>query len=284
MNRTKRSTTFFAMIMVLAISLCSSCVINGDGEFFSIFSGPKYEEEFHKTVPLERGGDFILRNVNGSIIIETWDREEVEITAVKTARGNKNNLDRVQIKIDVSDQFVEIDTIYEKRRNLRVSVSYQVLVPENINLELIRTVNGSIKMKGPFSDVKAVSTNGGIQLEEAAGYVSLSSTNGSIKAYELKGNIHTGTTNGSILLEIRSLTDDVTAKTVNGGIKLAFDDFLDADLNLRTSNGKIHVDFPITVENLRKSRRSLEGRIGKGGPEISLKTVNGSIKLISLDY
>jgi hypothetical protein len=137
MNHTKRSTTFFAMIMVLAISLCSSCVINGDGEFFSIFSGPKYEEEFHKTVPLERGGDFILRNVNGSIIIETWDREEVEITAVKTARGSKNNLDRVQIKINANDQFVEIDTIYEKRRNLRVSVSYQVLVPENINLVCI---------------------------------------------------------------------------------------------------------------------------------------------------
>jgi len=284
MNHKKRGTILFAMIIVLAISLCSSCVVNGDGEGFSIFSGPKYEEEFHKTVPLERDGDFVLKNVNGSIIIETWDREEVEITAVKTARGSKNNLKRVQIKIMASDQSVEIDTIYEKRRNLRVSVAYQVLVPENINLELIKTVNGSIKMKGPFSDVKAACTNGGIQLEGAAGYVSLSSTNGSIKAYEIEGNIYAGTTNGSILLEIRSLTDDVTAKTVNGGIKLALDDLMDANLNLRTSNGKVHVDFPVTVENLRKSRRSLEGRIGKGGPEISLKTVNGSIKLISMDY
>jgi len=265
--------------MLLAVGLCSSCVINGNGEFYSVFSGPKYEEEFHETFFLEEGGDLILKNVNGSISIETWGREEVEITAVKKARGSKKYLDRAQIKIDASDRSIEIDTIYEKRRNVRVSVDYIVVVPENINLKFIKSTNGRLKLVGPFLDVKAFTTNGDIHLDDATGYVSLSSTNGSIKAYYLEGEIHAGTTNGSIYLTLRTLTDNVTAKTTNGGIKMALESPVDADLTLRTSNGRIHVDLPVTIEKFSSSRRRLDGRIGNGGPVISLKAVNGSIRL-----
>jgi len=239
--------------MLLAVGLCSSCVINGNGDFYSVFSGPKYEEEFHETFFLEKGGDLTLKNVNGAISIETWSREEVEITAVKKAGGSKKYLDRAQIKINASDRSIEIDTVYEKRRNLRVSVTYTLVVPENTNLKFIKSTNGRLKLSGPFL---------------------------SIKAYDLEGNIHAGTTNGSIYILLRALTDNVTAKTTNGGIKMALDSPVDADLTLRTSNGRIHVDMPVTIEKFSSSRRRLDGRIGNGGPEISLKTVNGSIRLV----
>jgi DUF4097 and DUF4098 domain-containing protein YvlB len=45
-----------------------------------------------------------------------------------------------------------------------------------------------------------------------------------------------------------------------------------------TVNGDISSDFPMTVSG-RISRQRLEGTIGGGGRQLSLKTVNGSITL-----
>jgi DUF4097 and DUF4098 domain-containing protein YvlB len=53
---------------------------------------------------------------------------------------------------------------------------------------------------------------------------------------------------------------------------------MSAEVKAQTLNGDISSDFPITVMG-RKSRRELNGTIGSGGRELSLKTVNGSIRL-----
>src|SRR5690242_17534734 len=38
---------------------------------------------FQQTYPLAAGGSFLLENVNGSVQVEGWDRNEVEVRAVK---------------------------------------------------------------------------------------------------------------------------------------------------------------------------------------------------------
>jgi DUF4097 and DUF4098 domain-containing protein YvlB len=70
-----------------------------------------------------------------------------------------------------------------------------------------------------------------------------------------------------------------TFKTVNGGITLTLPGVFDAELVANTLNGSITADFPITVTGTVSPRR-LRGRIGNGGHELNLSTVNGSIKLI----
>src|SRR5262249_24119916 len=54
------------------------------------------EQVFEKTYPLQPGGHFALDNVNGSVQVEGWDRQEVEVTAVKTAQNDPRDVDRVQ--------------------------------------------------------------------------------------------------------------------------------------------------------------------------------------------
>jgi DUF4097 and DUF4098 domain-containing protein YvlB len=66
---------------------------------------------------------------------------------------------------------------------------------------------------------------------------------------------------------------------VNGSITLEIPDGVNADLDMRTVNGGVtSEDFPITIQG-RIDRRRIEGKLGKGGPEIRLSTVNGSIRL-----
>ena len=56
--------------------------------------------EITRTFPLRADGSFELNNVNGTVRIEGWDKDEVEIHAVKTTPDKESALDRVSIDID----------------------------------------------------------------------------------------------------------------------------------------------------------------------------------------
>ena len=66
-------------------------------------------QEFHKTVPLTANGRVSLDNINGNVEITGWDRNEVQIDAVKTA-SDQQRLDDMRIEVNASSDSVEIRT------------------------------------------------------------------------------------------------------------------------------------------------------------------------------
>jgi DUF4097 and DUF4098 domain-containing protein YvlB len=50
------------------------------------------------------------------------------------------------------------------------------------------------------------------------------------------------------------------------------------EVDAETLNGQINSDFPINLISF-KERKHVRGRIGAGGRELMLKTLNGSINL-----
>ena len=232
-------------------------------------------------MPLKSSGTFSIRNVNGSITITTWKQDKVDIKALKTTKQNPDKLKEVRIEVDATSNSVSVDTIYPRGRNIRVSVKYEVKVPQGVNLGKVKSVNGSVNVTGPVGNTDASTTNGNVDLDGAKGAISLSSTNGRLEAANVKGELEAGTTNGSIVLEMLSFEGTIKARTTNGSITLRAGSLtkVNADFKARTVNGSISLDVPITLKSMKKSRRSLEGQIGQGGPEISLRTVNGSIKI-----
>jgi len=262
------------VIMVLAFSFTT-----GIG-----FGAPlQYDktEDFKQTFPLKRGGTFSLANVNGNITVETWGRDEVEIQAEKAVRGERENLDRIKIEIEAGPTSVVVDTVFPKIPRFRGRVTYEIKVPEDIDLDMIRSVNGSVRIFGPLSEVNALSTNGSIRVEGALGQISCSTTNGNVDVSDIQGEILARSTNGSLHLEIVSIAGEITATTTNGSITLDIvSGNIDADLEARTTNGRISVDFPVTLPaGWSSSKRRVEGKIGNGGPQISLKTTNGSVRI-----
>jgi DUF4097 and DUF4098 domain-containing protein YvlB len=279
----KRLPSFIPLsfLMIFFISLGVQAANISPNDIFSDLFGQEKKEEFHKTLPLKVGGTFSLENVNGSITINTWKEDKVEIKAVKTTKGDSENLKKVEIEIESSPDRVLVDTVYPKIRNLRVSVKYEVKVPEGANIGKVKSVNGSVYMSGPLGNVRASTTNGKVELEGASGDVRLSTTNGSIEASHIRGELEAETTNGSIEVDMESLEDEVKAETVNGGITLRLGSSrkIDADLTAKTVNGTIYLDVPVTFKTIQKSKHSLEGKIGQGGTLVYLKTVNGSIRI-----
>jgi len=62
----------------------------------AVFAVPSYAitKEVNQSYPLQPGGSFELQNVNGAIDVQGWDRNEVEIHAVKTAKLKESDLER----------------------------------------------------------------------------------------------------------------------------------------------------------------------------------------------
>src|SRR5271165_5866616 len=66
-------------------------------------------EEFHKTVALNANGRVSLENINGNVEITGWDRNEVQIDAVKSAR-DQERLNEARIEVETGGDSVKIHT------------------------------------------------------------------------------------------------------------------------------------------------------------------------------
>jgi len=93
--------------------------------------------EFSKTLPLRADGSFELNNVNGTVRIEGWDREEVEVRAIKTTPDRESALDQVSIEIESRPDAVSVSTHYPQDEGVEVAVDYVIHVPRHAQLNRV---------------------------------------------------------------------------------------------------------------------------------------------------
>jgi DUF4097 and DUF4098 domain-containing protein YvlB len=221
--------------------------------------------EFAQTYHLRPDGTLELNNINGTVRIEGWDKDEVEVRAVKTTTDKESKLDLVSIDVNSSPDKLSISTRYPQEQGVEVAVEYTVHVPRKTLLKHINTVNGTLRVK----DLDSVGD--------------LHTVNGNIEVYESSGNMHARTTNGNVYVELKSAADSrgTQAETTNGSVLLAIPADSQADLEARCMNGSFSTELPFVMEGAIQPR-VLHGRLGKGGSSIRLGTVNGAIRVVAL--
>jgi len=268
------------MLKTMKVLILTILVLLFAGLF--LLASPDYKEDFAKTLPLKAGDTFALENVNGKVSVATWTESKVEIKAVKVARDSDKDLKEVEIRVEESAGRVAVKAVWPKHRSdFHVKVDFDVKVPEGVHLKNVETVNGNVEVTGTYASGALETTNGSIAVDGVKGLLEVSTTNGGIKVARQEGKLAAETTNGSIRLEQVTFKDGLKAETTNGSITLALSapGEINANLLAETTNGSISVDFPVTLKNLRQSRRMVEAQVGQGGPEISLHTTNGSITI-----
>jgi len=228
-------------------------------------------ERFEQTYPLNSNGRVRIDNVNGSITIDTWDRNEVKLEAVKTA-DDKERLTEVEIKIDARKDFLSVETDYSewKRENNRgwknygkLTVDYRLTVPKNAVLDDVQTVNGSVTITNSNNITKA------------------STVNGDVLATNLRGTAELETVNGTIEANFNQLQSSsrINLNTVNGRVNLTIPSDANATIKADTLNGSITNDFGLRVRKGEYVGRDLYGKIGSGEVQIKLNSVNGGLNI-----
>ncbi|MFN7957956.1 MAG: DUF4097 family beta strand repeat-containing protein [Holophagaceae bacterium] len=192
-----------------------------------------------RTLPLASGSTLKVKNVNGFIRVEAWDREEVQFTG-EFKPSSKD--EQVKVVIEAGKGSLEIRGEYPKhtgwgsysgpqcQMTLKVprrvaptleTVNGEVTMAGTQGKAVLSTVNGSIRATDLQEPLKADTVNGSIHLDKVKGSLNLQTVNGAIKGSGLDGQgqgIKAETVNGSIHLQVGTLKGRLKATTVNGGI------------------------------------------------------------------
>ena len=226
--------------------------------------------EIERSFDVSEKSSLRLDNVNGSVEISSWDKDEIKVMATITA-DNQDEHDNIVVDMQQTALGVNIKTRYKERENWGRNsnsgkVEYVVIVPRNSTLSAIDLVNGSLSINGVKGEVNAELVNGSIKAKGLAANSEFSSVNGSIKiSYD----------------EFAKELDRIDVETVNGSIKLSVPSSLNATVEAETMHGSIKTDFGLVAEKNMFTGRNLEGEVGNGDIKITMESVNGSVKLIS---
>ena len=136
------------------------------------------------------------------------------------------------------------------------------------------------------------SVNGGVQAQDTSGTFDVRSVNGSVGMTNIAGSGTAAAVNGPTVVTFHENPKTDSAFTsVNGRVDVTFQPGLSADFQLKTLNGSMYTDFESTALASSGQTEQANGRfvyrqkgisairIGAGGPQMRLETVNGNIQI-----
>ena len=234
----------------------------------------------------------LVDNIHGFIHVTGASGSQVQVSVEKHIYAISNEAmaeAKRDVKMDMSQQgnFVRLyedgpfrgsgGTNYrgESYYGYRVVFDFEVQVPYDTALDL-KALNNGIVVKKTTGDFDIHGLNGGIEMEEVSGSGLVSTLNGKVKVAFSKNPARAS-----------------QFKTLNGSVDVYFQSGLNADLKFKKLNGGIYTDFEVTAlpqsaaggtsdgKFVYRSDRKMAGRAGKGGPELTFDTLNGSIRLHS---
>lgn len=259
-------------VPVLASAILVSICLSG----CSISTGPEVREEFHGTYEVGAGTKIEVYNKNGTVRMSQWGKDSVDVHAIKKTRRGEAELEKVRIEVSTAGEMV-VETKYVKK-DARVSVDYEIKIPASVLVGHVDNSNGSIEIEGTKGDATATTSNGKIIVRNVDGWISATTSNGKIQITGTTGILKAETSNGSIEAEISNVKDHADITTSNGSIKLWIFPELNADVEMRTSNGKLAIhDLEVAISE--SSSKYVKGKIGNGGGRIDVGTSNGNVDL-----
>ncbi|MEQ1764159.1 MAG: hypothetical protein ABL984_13590 [Pyrinomonadaceae bacterium] len=233
--------------------------------------GKDETEKFEQSYPLSANGRVSVSNVNGSIEMIAWDRNEVKLEATKIA-DSKESLAEVELRIDAQANSFSVETEYKDtnwkdQRRKKIEVHFKVSVPRTAVLNEIETVNGSV--------VAANFTN----------ITKISAVNGSVNATNLRGTADLSTVNGTVTADFDRVESGskIELSTVNGRVNLLLPSDTNATVKADSLNGNITNAFGLPIRKGEYVGRDLHGRLGSGDAQIKLDSVNGPLAINKKD-
>jgi DUF4097 and DUF4098 domain-containing protein YvlB len=177
-----------------------------------------------------------------------------------------------------------------------------VETPAALNLEA-KTSDGAVKVSGVQGDVHLHTSDGAVEISDVSGSLHLVASDGAITIHNVTGTLdsrssdgratidgqfselHIHTSDGNLELTVGEGSKLVTASRIessDGKVALHLPRTLAADLEIRTGDGKINCDLPLSMDGFNSSGDSghhLRGRLNGGGVPLNIHTSDGSVTI-----
>ncbi len=259
--------------MATLVGLFSGCNIG----HFHIFE-PLHEETRTTNIPHQGNGTLEVDAVNGSIVVNQSDRDDVQVVAhLKATSPERLVAAEVVTHRDESGKLVVSVGWPEGKRHNREGCSFEVLIPDAIDVTL-RTSSGTIELAGLGGKAELHTSNGTIKVKGHEGPLSVATSNGQIKIADATSRVDAKTSNGAITLSLAPEgPGPIDAKTSNGSITLNLSPAMEGNLTLTTSNGSVNVDPSYDSQIVSERKKHAVLRLGSSENQSNAKTSNGSI-------
>lgn len=240
--------------------------------------GRGHVEQIEEKFAAEPGGTLTVDADMGSIQVEPWSRNEVDVFVEKRTRmfdeeRARQELDEVEVEISQHRDGVrvEVDRPGWFRKN-RVSVKIKVRVPDTYNLEL-KTSGGDIETGDLKGDIDAKTAGGDIDIGIVSdGEVTAGTAGGDIRVRGGGAETSVSTAGGNITVE--RADGGVAAKTAGGNIEIGD---TGGDVDVKTTGGNIEIGRVQGNVTARTVGGNIE--IGPTLGDVDVKTVGGSIDI-----
>ena len=223
-------------------------------------------EEIEKNPPVQQSGNFVrIDYVNHTNISIDYEITAPPDTKVRTKSGSGDQT------VDGMQAGVEVETGSGDVRFRDVSGEMRV-----------HTGSGNIEARNASGPLEARAGSGDITLEEKAkGDVRIETGSGNVEAHGVNGGLSASTGSGDVRVE-GIPANSWTIKTGSGNAELRLPQDASFDLDASSSSGNLEVNHPVTTTvqgRVTDSRKSVRGKVRNGGPEVTVHTGSGNIRI-----
>lgn len=262
--------------------------------------------------PLDADALVSIKNINGSITVEGWDRKELEVTGTITGDVEQVEVSGTASRMRVEARFPEnsrhsngsADLLVKipVGASLRVSVVNAEIVVSKLNGEVdLEAVNGDVTLSGNPSRVAAQTVNGTIEITAASPQVEAQTVGGRIVLKGVKGDVNAASVGGTIQVsggrfergKFTSVSGtiefdgelagnaDLQAENHSGDIVLRLPGGVSAEFEASTFSGDIQNDFgPSGSKRQYGPGKSLSFTAGGGDARVTINTFSGDVRLL----
>ncbi len=236
----------------------------------------------------------IVDNLNGAIFVSGYGGSAIEMEAEKTLKADSPERAEVanrDVKLAITREGDTVRIVVDGPFRCHCedhSVSYRgrhhdgYVVKYDFHLKV---------PAGVFVDARTVN-DGNIKLENTSGDFDVDDINGRVDIVDVAGSGRAHALNGGVkVLFAKNPTRASFFGSLNGAVDVTFRDGLSADVKMKTFNGSVYTDFPVTALPLAaavvaerhegkfvyKQNRQFGVRVGQGGPELQFDAFNGNI-------
>ncbi|HEX4932821.1 MAG TPA: DUF4097 family beta strand repeat-containing protein [Gemmatimonadaceae bacterium] len=232
----------------------------------------RQEERVTRTLKIGGRGELTISNLAGDIVITRRGGNDVQIEAVKIARGRTDDEARAMLPL-VNVDFTERggraearvayphDGQERTRRHMNVSVNFTVSAPEGTRIT-VKTLSGHITA----SDIK-----GDLSLVSTSGHVTISNAGRISEARSTSGHVEVTATTTETPLELSSVSGNIVVRQVKA-----------PRMELETVSGRVlmeEVDVPRIDAQSIAGPIEFTGRLARNG-RYDFNSHAGNVRLV----
>jgi hypothetical protein len=227
--------------------------------------------------------------LHGSIIVRGENRRDVAVVMRPGAPGPGRQIERPERPAPPG-----------MRRLNQAAFGFEISEERNeikIESASFRPNNGTLEIRVPLrTSLELGSVNGSvISVENVEGEIEVESLNGAVTLTNVAGAVVANTQNGPITVTLSRVTADkpMAFTSFNGKVDVTLPANVKATMKMRSDNGDVFTDFDVQLQQAPPARstrsnsgrlrvevnKALYGTVNGGGPEMELRSFNGSIYL-----